>query len=283
MEGFDQQQIMQMLTESTDLIANYAMSVIGAILILIGGLWIAGFLRRRTENLLRRTKRVDDTLTPVLGSIVRYGVIVVTIVIVLGQFGVETTSVIAVLGAAGLAIGLALQGTLQNIAAGVMLLLLSPFKVGEFITAGGVSGTVKEIGLFTTELLTADGIFVVMPNSQLWNTDITNFSRKPTRRLDILVGVAYDDDLDKGLETLMAMMQADERVLGEPEPQVMVMNLGDSAVELNARCWVNTGDYWAARWDLTKRAKEMVEAAGLTIPFPQRDVHHYNHAAAAAD
>lgn len=286
MESFDQQHIMSMLTESADLIAIYALDALGALLILLGGLWLAGFLRRRTEGLMGRTRRIDETLRPVFGSIVRYAIIIFTIVIVLGQFGVETTSVIAVLGAAGLAIGLALQGTLQNIAAGVMLLLLSPFRVGEFVSAGGVSGTIKEIGLFTTELTTADGIYVIVPNSQLWNTDITNYSRKPTRRLDILVGVAYDDDIEKGLDTLMAMMKADERVLAEPAPEVMVMNLGDSAVELNARGWVSTADFWGARWDLTKRAKEMLEAAGLSIPFPQRDIHHYNHpepATAAAD
>ncbi len=189
------------------------------------------------------------------------------------QFGVETTSMIAVLGAAGLAIGLALQGTLSNVASGVMLLILRPFKIGDFVTAGSLSGTIVEIGLFTSEFRTADGIYIMAPNSQIWNTTITNFSRNPTRRIDIVVGVAYDDDLDVAQKALQELMEGEALVLSDPKPETMVKELGDSSVSINMRCWVNTADYWGAFWALNKGAKAAVENAGCSIPFPQRDVH----------
>lgn len=203
----------------------------------------------------------------------RYGVLILVVIAVLARFGVQTASVITILGAAALAIGLALQGTLSNIAAGFMLLLLRPFRVGEYIDAEGVAGTVTEIGLFTTQIRTFDGVFVSAPNSKLWNSTIRNYSRLPTRRIDLAVGVGYADDIEKGMSVLLDLLKADSRVLAEPAPELMVETLGESAVNLNMRCWVGRGDYWAVLFDMTQGAKAALETAGLTIPFPQRDVH----------
>ena len=222
---------------------------------------------------LGKIPNMDSTLQPFLANTVRWVILAFVIVAVLNQFGVETTSIIAVMGAAGLAIGLALQGTLANVASGVMLLVLRPFKSGDFISAGPISGTIVEVNLFTTQLKTGDGIYVMAPNSQIWNSTITNFSRNPSRRIDILVGVAYDDDIDVAQKALQTLMESDDRVLKDPAPMTMVMELGDSSVNINMRCWTSTGDFWAAQWDLRKGAKAAVEAAGCSIPFPQRDVH----------
>jgi small conductance mechanosensitive channel len=222
---------------------------------------------------LNRTPQVDDTLKPVIASVVRYTILVFVLVAVLAQFGVQTTSIIALLGAAGLAIGLALQGTLQNIAAGIMLLFLRPFRVGDYIDADGLSGTVNEIGLFTTQLRTYQGIYLETPNARLWNSAILNYSRVEARRLDIIVGISYDDDIDKAQAVLLELMTSDSRANAEPEPQVLVKELADSSVNLDLRCWAAAGDYWSLLFDLNKAAKQRLDAEGISIPFPQRDVH----------
>ena len=257
------------------LILVYGLDILGAIIILLVGWWIAGMVERAVGRALSRVPRMDETLKPFLGSLARYTILAFTLVAVLSQFGVETTSIIALLGAAGLAIGLALQGTLQNIAAGVMLLFLRPFKIGDYIDGGGVSGTVGRIGLFTSELTTVDGVYLSVPNSQLWNTAITNFSRNPTRRLDIVVGIGYGDDIDQGLAVLLALMQDDPRTLDDPAPTTMVTALGASSVDLNMRCWCEAGDYWDLLFQLNKAAKAALDQAGISIPYPQRDVHLY--------
>jgi small conductance mechanosensitive channel len=251
----------------------YGLDVIGAILLLVAGWIVAGFARRRLQHLFRRTGRIDETLAPFLTNVVRYAILAIVLVLVLGQFGVQTASIIAVLGAAGLALGLALQGTLQNVAAGLMLLFIRPFKVGDYIEAGGGAGTVDEINLFVTEMHTFDGVYLAVPNADIWNSAIKNYSRLPTRMLEVEVGIAYDDDIDRALTMLQDLMTADARVLKDPAPQVMVAALADSAVNLKMRCWASIDDYWDLVWDLNKRIKEVVEAAGMTIPFPQRDVH----------
>ena len=258
-----------------DQLASYALDAVGALVILLVGWWIAGraqFLARRG---LDRVPRIDDTLKPFLSSSVRYFVIVITFVAVLAEFGVQTTSIIAVLGAAGLAIGLALQGTLQNIAAGIMLLVLRPFRVGAYIDAGGVSGTIDAINLFTTDMTTYDGIYRSVPNAELWNRNILNYSRNPTRRLDIPVGIAYEDDVEQALDLLLSHLSQDTRVLPDPGPQVLVTGLGDSSVDLTLRCWTNRTDFWPLRFELNKKVKLWLDAAGISIPFPQRDVHLY--------
>ncbi len=259
-----------------EIVTVYGIDVVGALAILILGWIAAGWVRKMVDRGLGRVPNMDSTLRPFLSNIVRWTILAFVLVAVLNQFGVETTSIIAVLGAAGLAIGLALQGTLSNVAAGVMLLILRPFKVGDFVAAGSLSGTVVEIGLFTSELKTGDGIYIMAPNSQIWNQVITNYGRNPTRRIDIQVGIAYDDDIDVAQKALQDLMEKDELVLKDPAPMTMVMALADSSVNINMRCWANTGDYWNALWALNKGAKAAVEDAGCTIPFPQRDVHLFN-------
>ena len=246
---------------------------ITALLLLYAGWWFAGYAERGVGRMLDRQSRVDITLCRVLASLVRYGILILVGVAVLGQVGVQTTSVLAALGAAGLAIGLAIQGTLSNIAAGAMLLWLRPFKVGDYIDAGSVAGTVKEVGLFAAELHSWDGIYLFVPNSELWNKRIINYSRLPTRLVDLKYGVSYDDDLAKGQEVLLRIARAEARTLAEPEPIVFVDELGDSAVVLRLRVWTANADYWPLLRALTERGKLELEAAGLSIPFPQRDVH----------
>jgi len=268
-----EQEMQAIVDQVIDVVTLYGLDVIGALAILIVGWMIAGWVRSAVNRALGKVPNMDNTLRPFLANMVRWVILAFVIVAVLNQFGVETTSMIAVLGAAGLAIGLALQGTLSNVASGVMLLLMRPFKIGDFITAGSLSGTVMEIGLFTSELKTGDGIYIMAPNSQIWNQNIINFARNPTRRIDILVGIAYDDDIDAAQKALHDMMDGDARVLKDPAPMTMVMDLADSSVNVNLRCWANVADFWAVQWDLRKGAKAAVEAAGCTIPFPQRDVH----------
>ena len=271
----NQDQIQALLNQ----LASYALDAVGALVILLVGWWIAGRTQYLVRRALDRVPRIDDTLKPFLSSSVRYFVIVITFVAVLAEFGVQTTSIIAVLGAAGLAIGLALQGTLQNIAAGIMLLVLRPFRVGEYIDAGGVSGTVDAINLFTTDMTTYDGIYRSVPNAELWNRNILNYSRNPTRRLDIPVGIAYEDDVEQALDLLLSHLSQDTRVLPDPEPQVLVTGLGDSSVDLTLRCWTNRTDFWPLRFELNKKVKLWLDAAGISIPFPQRDVHLYRTSA----
>jgi small conductance mechanosensitive channel len=266
-------EVQEVVDQVIEIITIYGIDVIGALAILILGWMIAGWIRSAVDKSLSKVPNMDGTLRPFLSNLVRWIVLAFVIVAVLNQFGVETTSMIAVLGAAGLAIGLALQGTLSNVASGVMLLILRPFKVGDFISAGSLSGTVVEIGLFTSELKTGDGVYIMAPNSQIWNTTITNFSRNSTRRIDIVVGVAYDDDLDVAQKALQSLMDGQALVLKNPASETMIKSLGDSSVNINMRCWVNTADYWDAFWALNKGAKAAVESAGCSIPFPQRDVH----------
>ena len=270
MNGTDTNSIIEMIRAFA---LGMGIQIVSAIIILIVGWWAAGKAASLVRRALKNTKLVDNTLKPLAASVVQYTILVFVIVAVLSKFGVETTSIIAVLGAAGLAIGLALQGTLSNIASGVMILVLRPLRIDEFVTAGSVSGTVVEITLFTTLMKTADGVFISVPNSQIWNSAITNYSRNPTRRLDIKVGISYDDDVDAALEFMTKLVASDSRVLADPAPMAFVANLGESSVDITARGWANTPDFWATFWDLSRRSKTELEAAGFSIPFPQRDLH----------
>ncbi len=252
---------------------DYGIDIVGAIVLLIIGWTIAGWARRGVRHALDRVPRMDETLKPFLAKLVWYVIMVFVLVAVLNQFGVQTTSLIAILGAAGLAIGLALQGMLANVASGVMLLFLRPFNVGDYVDAGGIAGTVVEIGLFNTEIKTNIGLALIVPNSKIWDSPITNFSRNPTRRFDLAVGIGYDDDIDGALALLKGLLTGDDRVLDDPEPLVVVMELGDSAVIIKLRAWTGSGDYWTTVWDLNKAIKNELKAAGYSIPFPQRDIH----------
>lgn len=261
------------------LMASYGLSVIGAIVILIVGFVVAGWARGSISRGLSRFKNIDATLRSFFSSLAYYAVIIFTVIAVLSQFGVETTSFIAVLGAAGLAIGLALQGTLSNVAAGVMLLLFRPFKVGDYIEGGGLAGTVKEISLFITELATPDNVQILAPNAQIWGSAIKNYSFHPTRRVDIVIGIAYDDDIDQALAAIIDETKKDSRVVAEPEPMAAVTDLGDSSVNFVVRVWCNAADYWGLKFDLTKNLKNRMDAENITIPFPQRTMHMVGAAA----
>ncbi len=247
---------------------EHTVTIFSAIAILIVGFIIASWVSRIIRNRLEKLKRFDKTLIPVLSQIVRYAILVFTVVLVLAEFGVQTTSIIAVIGAAGLAIGLALQGTLQNVAAGLMLLFLRPFKIGDFIECASVSGTVDEIGMFMTRMRTAQGLFIAVPNSKIWSDTITNYSKLPTRRIDLVVGISYDDDIDKARGIILKLAEKDARVLDDPAPVVNVKNLGDSSVDLELRAWTKRQDYWQGRWDLIRDVKYSLDKAGVSIPYP---------------
>lgn len=268
--------VQQELTAYYDQIASfiiaYGFSILGAGLILIAGLWAAGFTQRHLVRALDRTGKIDPTISLFLGSAAKYLIIVFSIIAVLEQFGVETTSLVALLGAAGLAIGLAMQGTLSSVAAGVMLLIFRPFRVGQFIEAGGVSGTVESITLFTTHLNTGDNVHIVVPNAEIWGAPITNFSHNPTRRIELVVGIGYDDEIHRAISTVEDVLAADPRALAEPTPVIEVSNLGASSVDILIRVWCKSEDYWALKWALTRAIKEAFDRAAISIPYPHRVV-----------
>jgi small conductance mechanosensitive channel len=256
----------------TSFLTVWGLQVVGAVVVLVVGWLVARAMKRGAHEALARS-RVDATLVPFLAGIVYYGVLAVVLVAVLNLFGIETTSLVAVLGAAGLAIGLALQGSLSNVASGVMLLLFRPFRVDDYVEIAGTSGTVVEIGLVSTVLKSPDNIRIVVPNTKIFGDVIKNYNGFATRRIDLVMGVSYDDELGVAAETMRAVVLSDERVLAEPEPVIAVHELGDSSVNLVVRPWCAASDYWPLRWDLTRRLKEELEAAGCSIPYPQRDVH----------
>ncbi|SCA57014.1 Small-conductance mechanosensitive channel [Candidatus Terasakiella magnetica] len=257
-----------------DFVAMYGLQVLAAIIILIVGFWLAGFAKRKSHKLLMKSPNADEMLAGFISAIIKYVVMAVTFLAVLNKFGVETTSLIAVLGAAGLAIGLALQGTLSNVAAGVMLLFLRPFKVGHFVEVGGQSGVIKGVSLFTTEMATGDNVQIIMPNSQVWGSAIKNFSAHDTRRVDLVMGISYEDDMDQAMATIEALAKADDRIKQDPAPVLAIGELADSSVNITVRLWVNASDYWGVRWDITKKVKETFDEKGISIPYPQQVVHH---------
>jgi small conductance mechanosensitive channel len=273
------QQIQDILQMVYGVLATYGINVVGAFLIIIVGFMVAGWARRTLERTLSCSGKMDATLVRFFGSLIRYAIMGFVIIAALQRFGVEATSLVAVFGAAGLAIGLALQGTLSNVAAGVMLLMFRPFKIGDFVDIGGQAGTVKEVGLFTTELATGDNVKIIMPNGQIWGSAIKNFSANPTRRVDLVMSIDYSDNIDTAMATLNRVIGEESRALTDPESTVAVAELGASSVDILVRVWVNAADYWGVRWDLTKKMKEQLEADGISIPFPQQVVHHMNQAA----
>lgn len=260
------------LAQISGLAVSYSFSVMGAIILMIAGWLIAGLAERSIFAGLRQVRGFDPTLSQFISSLARYAILVLVVVMVLGQFGVQTASIIAAIGAIGLAIGLALQGTLQNIAAGMMLLFLRPFRIGEWIKVGTVEGTVEEIGLFATRLRAVDGTYILAPNSKLWNEPVYNVNRNGVRRNDVTVGIGYGDDIDFAQETLIELARADRRVHGDPAPTAFVSMLGDSAVSITLRYWTSDKDFLSTKLDLTKLAKVTFDQKGISIPFPQQEV-----------
>jgi small conductance mechanosensitive channel len=257
---------------ATEVVANWAPKVVGALAVLLFGWIFAGWIRSFARKALKRSP-IDDILIPFLSGIIHVLVIVIVAVTAMGVLGISTASFVAVLGAAGLAIALAFQGTFSNFAAGIMLLTFRPFDVGDYVEVGGSAGTVKEVGIFSCILNTPDNVEIRVPNGGIFGSTIKNFSANDTRRVDLVMGVSYDDDLGVAARTIMDTISADPRVLAEPQPVVAVNELADSSVNFVVRPWVKKEDYWATRWDLTRALKENLEAAGCSIPYPQRDVH----------
>jgi len=253
-------------------VITFATRLAIAIVIYLVGRWVARLLTRILKRVLKK-REVDPVLVDFLGTIVNVLVTLVAVVAAIDTLGIPATSLLAVLGAAGLAVGLALKDSLANFAAGVMLVLFRPFTKGDFIDAGGTTGTVDQVRLVSTTLLTPDNKQVTIPNSIVWGTTITNYSAKDTRRLDMVFGVGYDDDLKVAAGVLERVCREHAKVLEEPAIKVFVTNLGDSSVDFAVRPWVKTEDYWGVRAEIMERAKVELEAAGCSIPFPQRDVH----------
>ena len=259
--------------QNFDVLLGFSTQLLAGILTLIIGFWLAGRAGRLIVESLNKIERLDNTVVPLLGALVRYAGMTLTLVVALGKFGVETTSIIAVLGAAGLAIGLALQGTLSNVAAGLMLVFLRPFKIGDWIEAAGMSGSVREIGLFTTVIDTFDNVFISVPNSSIWSATIINHNKIGSRRLDLDIGVGYDTDLDVAEKALLSLAR-DSRVLDDPAPVFLVVSYDDSAITVRLRLYANFDDFFALSWDLNRQLKSVLDAHNIDIPFPQRVVHH---------
>ena len=254
------------------LFVSYSFSVVGAIILVVVGYIAAGLVERGIRRALNGIRGFDATLSQFFSTIARYAVLALVLVMVLGQFGVQTASIIAAIGAIGLAIGLALQGTLQNIAAGIMLLVLRPFRVGEYVQVGEVAGTVEDIGLFASRLRTADGVYLLAPNSTLWNQPVLNFSRNAARRTDIKIGIGYEDDIALALQTLLDLARQEPRVKDNPAPEAFVGALGASTVDVTLRFWTTTADNFATNVELTRAAKLAFDDKGISIPFPQQVV-----------
>jgi small conductance mechanosensitive channel len=255
-----------------DWAALYGMKIIGALAILILGRIVISILTGILRRIMDRSK-VDQTLTKFVVSLTKIALLTFLIIAALGTLGVQTASFVAVIGAAGLAVGFALQGSLSNFAAGVMLIVFRPFQCGDYVEAGGVSGTVDEIKIFNTVLKTPDHKRVIVPNSSITSSPITNYSAMDTRRVDMVFGIGYGDDIKLAKDTLVQILSEDSRVLKDPAPTVAVSELGDSSVNFVVRPWVNTSDYWSVLFDLTEKVKLTFDQKGISIPFPQRDVH----------
>ncbi len=268
-----------MFNDSTALVNSYLLpwgiNAITAALIFILGRWAAKGLVDVVRRVMVRAQ-VDNMLSAFLGNILYTALLIAVVITALGQLGVETTSLVALFATAGLAVGLALKDQLSNFAAGVMLLIFRPFKAGDFIEAAGVSGVVETIRVFNTQMRTGDNRELTVPNSQIFADTITNYSARDTRRIDMVIGIGYGDDIQQAKELLMEILLEESRLLADPKPVVMVAELGESSVDLAVRPWVASGDYWAVRSDLLQTIKTRFDEAGISIPFPQRDIHLFN-------
>ena len=258
-----------------DLALLYGAKVITALAIFIIGRWLAKKISAVVQKLLAK-KAVDPAIQHFVGSLVSWVLLMFVVIAALGQLGIQTASFVAIVGAAGLAVGLALQGSLANFAAGVLILIFRPFKVGDFVEVAGVSGVVQRIQIFTTELHSPDNKKIIVPNGGIISGNITNYSANDTRRVDLVFGIGYGDDIDAAKAVLESVVAAEARVLTDPAPTVAVVELADSSVNLVCRPWVNTADYWDVYFNITEAAKKALDAKGISIPFPQRDLHLHN-------
>ena len=253
----------------------YGVQVILALTIFIVGKWVAKKIANIVQRVLAKNN-VDPAIQHFVGSLVSWVLIIFVVIASLGQLGIQTASFVAIVGAAGLAVGLALQGSLANFAAGVLILIFRPFKVGDFIEVAGVSGVVQKIQIFTTELHSPDNKKIIVPNGGVISGNITNYSANDTRRVDLVFGVGYGDDINAAKAVLQSVVAAEPKVLQDPAPTIAVVELADSSVNLVCRPWVNTADYWDVYFNITEAAKKALDAEGISIPFPQRDLHLHN-------
>jgi small conductance mechanosensitive channel len=269
--GFDWGQLLEMLqTKGID----FGINVVIALAIFYFGKMVISLVVRGIRKVMQR-QEVDKTLETFVCNLVRMVLLVIVVIAAIGQLGIQTTSFIAIFGAAGLAVGLALQGSLSNFAAGVLIVLFRPYRVGDFIEAAGISGVVEQVQILTTILKTGDNKQIIVPNGQIMDSIITNYSANDKRRVDMVVGVSYDDDLDKVRSTIEELIAAEERVLEEPACTIAVSALADSSVNFVVRPWVKTADYWGVMFDLTEAIKKRFDKEGISFPFPQQDVHLY--------
>ncbi|MFC1734962.1 mechanosensitive ion channel family protein [Candidatus Hydrogenedentota bacterium] len=259
----------------TEYLPDFGLTILRAAAILLIGLWLAKILRSLTDKVLTH-RRVEPTIASFTKHLVHAATVVLVIIMTLAELGVETTSFIAVLGAAGLAIGLATQGALSNLAAGILMILFRPFKIGDFIEGADDQGIVTEVQMLTTTLTTLDNKTVIIPNAKLMGDNITNYTEKGCRRVDLVFGVGYRDDIDKVKTVLANVLARDERILQEPEPMIGVLELGDNSVNFAVRPWVKPEDYWDVYFDVTENVKKAFDSEGISIPYPQRDVHLYD-------
>jgi len=247
--------------------------ILVVVLIIIGGTVIIRISRRLARKTVSEKLKIDETFASVLRIVIHYGIVIVCLIMILDVLGVNTTGLIAILGAAGVTIGFALKDTLSNIAAGIVILFLRPFQAGNFVECGTVSGFIREIGLFTTIMETPDGVFISAPNSNFWGIPLKNFSRNLKRRLDITIAISYSDSIDTAFKALGGIIDEEQRFLKDPPPMVMVQSLGESGIGITLRAWVESANYWRVNWDIMKKVKEKIQEAGLTVAFPRREVH----------
>jgi small conductance mechanosensitive channel len=257
---------------TVDYLMPWAINIALALVIFVVGRMVANMIVGGVKKLLKRSK-VDAMLSNFISSLLKATLLLFVLIAALEQLGVNTTSLIALLGAAGLAVGLALQGSLQNFAAGVMLLIFRPFKLGDFVEAGGTMGSVQKINIFSSVLLTPDNREIIVPNSSIFNGNITNYSSQPNRRVDMVFGIGYGDDMKQAKQIIQGILDADSRVLKDPAPTIVIGELGDSSVNIYVRPWVVGADYWKVKFDLNENIKSAFDENGISIPFPQMDVH----------
>ena len=267
-----------LLNSETDYLNFYiipwGVNLVMALVIFIVGRWIAKAIRNIVKRLMNKAE-MDEILTNFVGNMLYFALLIVVVIAALDQLGINTTSVMAIFAAAGLAVGLALKDSLSNFSAGVMLVFFKPFKAGDFIEAAGITGVVEQLRIFSTVMRTGDNREITVPNSHIYGGTIVNFSARDTRRIDLIMGIGYDDDIRQAKSLINEAMSEDERILKDPEPVVLLMELADSSVNFAVRPWVNSPDYWVVRGDLMERVKEKFDANGISIPYPQQDLHLY--------
>jgi small conductance mechanosensitive channel len=271
-------EVSSLLDKVWELVTIYGIKVLAAIVILVVGRWVAKGISKLIRRMMEKGD-VDQTIRRFVTNMAYIVLMVFVVLAALSQLGIQTTSFIAILGAAGLAIGLALQGSLSNFAAGFLMIIFRPIRVGDYIEGAGTAGTVEEIAIFTTTLVTPDNKTVIIPNASLTGDNIVNYTLKGTRRVDMVMGIGYDDDIDKAKQILADVIAGDDRILKDPAPQIGLVELADSSVNFVVRPWTKATDYWGVYMDATEKIKKAFDANGISIPYPQRDVHVYEHKA----